>query len=114
MRVFFTRAVWVTFSVLAPLAVSAQGQVLANPLGTSDLRVAVGVIIKSVLGISGIVALLMFVYGGIIWMVSGGNPALVKKGKDTLIWSSLGLAVMFSAYIITNLIIRTISAGVGA
>ncbi|NCT54338.1 hypothetical protein GW758_00050, partial [Candidatus Falkowbacteria bacterium] len=65
----------------------------------------VGRVINSLMGIVGSLALLMFVYGGLIWMTSSGSQDKVKKGKDILLWSAVGLIVIFGAYALTKFII---------
>ena len=42
---------------------------LSNPLGTTDLRIIIGRIISALLGVSGAIALLMFVWGGFQWIL---------------------------------------------
>jgi len=89
----------------------AQGQTLENPLVTSDIRVIIGRVIKALLGISGAVALLMFVWGGFQWLISGGSPDKIKKGKDTLLWAALGLVIIFTSYTIVTAVITAITSG---
>ena len=80
----------------APLAVTAAS--LENPLGTTDLRVVAGNIIKGVLALSGTAALLMFIYGGAQWIMSQGEKTKIEKGQKTVIWAALGLCFIFVAY----------------
>jgi hypothetical protein len=47
----------------------------------------------------------MFIYGGFLWIMSGGNEDNVKKGKETLKWAVLGLVVVFASYSILNFIL---------
>lgn len=53
---------------------------------------------KLILGITGSLALLMFVYGGFIWLISGGNKEAVQKGKNILIAATIGIIIVFVAY----------------
>lgn len=55
-----------------------------NPIETDSPEKLIGNIINAVLGISGSLALLMFIYGGFTWMLSGGNAEKVTKGKWTM------------------------------
>lgn len=81
-------------------------QTFKNPLGSSvDYLDVVANIIEVVLGVVGVLALLVFIYGGIVWMTSLGNSERVKLGRDTLIWASLGLVVVFASFAIVNLIL---------
>lgn len=84
---------------------------LANPLGSgvSTPQDLIGRVINSVLGVVGSIALLMFVYGGLIWMTSSGNPEKVKKGRDIIVWSAIGLAVIFMAYALTRVVLTVVA-----
>ena len=66
-------------------------------------------IISTFLGIVGIIALIMFVYGGLLWMTAAGNAQRVDKGKDLFIWSIIGLVVIFSSYAIASFIIDNLT-----
>ncbi|TAK04142.1 hypothetical protein EPO34_03280 [Patescibacteria group bacterium] len=82
---------------------------LQNPLGTSDLRQVIGNIVRALLGFAGAGALLMFVWGGFQFMMAAGNPKNVEKGKLTLIWATVGLVVIFSAYTLLDTLIKALS-----
>lgn len=84
---------------------------LKNPLGAINTPAElIGRILNSVFGIVGSLALVMFVYGGLTWMTSSGNPEKVKKGRDILIWSAIGLFVVFSSYALVRVVLTTIVA----
>lgn len=91
----------------APLQAKAQ-VVLTNPLGTSDVRIIAANLIQGALGLSGTVALIMFIYGGIVWMTSAGNPEAITKGKKTLVWAILGIIVIMSAFVIVRTVFEAI------
>lgn len=84
---------------------------LTNPLGATvnSPQLLIGKIITAIMGIVGSIALLMFVYGGLTWMTSSGNQEKVKKGRDIILWSSVGLVVVFMAYALTKFVITTIA-----
>ncbi len=84
---------------------------LTNPLGETDVRIIIARLINGFLGISGSLALVMFIYGGILWMTAMGNDTRLKKGKDTLIWAILGILVIASAYVATNAIFNAVLTG---
>ena len=83
---------------------------LENPLGSNVTSISqlYGRIIYAFLGLSGAVSLVMFILGGFSWMTAGGNEEKVKKGRDTLIWASLGLVVIFSSYAVLKTIFETL------
>ena len=82
--------------------VGAGGTSLPNPLSTGDPRVLAGYIIKAILGVTGSVALAIFIIGGFMWMLSSGSQKRVKKGTSMMVWAALGLAIIFFAYSIVN------------
>mgnify|MGYP000329909870 CR=1 FL=1 len=87
----------------------AYAQKLRNPLKTSSIPELIGIVINAILGIVGSIALVMFVYGGLQWMLSGGNADRVKAGRQTFVWAILGLVVIFTSYIIVRTIFNTIA-----
>src|SRR3972149_2213365 len=94
----------IIFTILASLilffnAVNlALADELPNPLKTNDPRVFIGQIIKGILGLSGSIALLMFVYGGVVYLTAQGENERIQRAKNTLTWATVGLAVIFGSY----------------
>lgn len=87
------------------LAMAASGTptvVLLNPIGEDNPMVIIANVIRAILGVLGAVTLLMFVYGGFMLIFSAGNEERLKKGRETLIWSIIGLAVVLSSYSILS------------
>jgi len=73
---------------------------LKNPLGDNmnDPRIFIGRLIKGILGLSGSIALLMFVYGGVVYLTAQGENERIQRAKNTLTWATVGLAVIFGSY----------------
>ncbi len=69
-----------------------------NKLGTTDMAEMIGKAIKMGTGILGSIALIMVLYGGILWMTSGGSAEKTKQAMDILLWSSLGIIVILASY----------------
>ena len=116
LKTIFTILVFVVF-VLSFLSISlaqtttntaSQDLTLPNPLGTTDISVLAGRIIKAVLGLVGVFALVMFIYGGVLWMSSGGSEEKIKKGKETLVWAVAGLALIFFSYAVLEFLFKVI------
>ncbi len=53
----------------------------------------------------GIVAVIMIIYGGYIYMTSRGNADQAKRGRTILIWAILGLAVVLAASALVNIFV---------
>lgn len=82
---------------------------LSNPLSSTPTpQQLIGKVIQAVLGLVGSLALLMFVYGGLTWMTAAGNGDKVQKGKDILVWSVIGLVVIFSSYVLVKFVFTSL------
>ena len=85
-----------------------------NPIGneTIDPGNANGVlinIINGVIGSLGIVAVIVVVIGGILYMTSSGDSTKVKKAKDTILYGIIGLVICALAYAIVNFVISNLN-----
>ncbi len=77
-------------------------------LGTTSVQGITGNIIKSIIGLFGIVATAFIVYGGILWMTSGGEEEKVKKAKKLMISGIIGMIIIVSAYAITSYLLNNL------
>jgi hypothetical protein len=91
-------------------AISGSSVVLPDPLGGLNFPKLVGNIVKTFAGIAGSIALLMFVWGGIGWIMSGGNAEKVNKARSTLVNATIGLVLILAAYSFVSAIIDTLLA----
>jgi len=83
-------------------------------LGQTDIRIIVARIIEVFLGLLGMIAVVLIIYGGWLWMSAAGDAAKIAAAKKTLINAVIGLAIILSSFGITQFIIsRLISATSG-
>lgn len=85
--------------VASETAVTTTGPIrLFNPLGAeTDIPAFIGRGIRGVLGVIGAIALLMFVYGGVVWMTAGDSKR-VDDAKNIIKNSVIGLLLIFFSY----------------
>lgn len=94
-----------TLLTLLLLPLSSQAAVsIENPLSADSVPALIGNAVRGLLGISGALALLMMVWGGIQWMTARGNSDQVKKGRDTMVWAIFGIIAIFGSYVVINFI----------
>lgn len=87
---------------------------LFNPLGsTVTIQGVIGRGIKAVLGLIGALALLMFVWGGVLWVSAGGNDKRVTEATTILKNSFIGLLIILFSYTVVALVFGVLS-GSGA
>lgn len=77
-----------------------------------DIALFIGFIIRAVLSTVGVIILIFMVYGGYLWMASGGNEQMVKKAKDILTNAAIGLIIVLAAYAITTFVVRGITGAI--
>lgn len=77
-------------------------------LGQADLKETIGNLIKVFLGFLGIVAVIIVLMGGFKWMTASGNEDKVSDAKKMLIAGVIGLAIILSAYAITEFIVSSV------
>ncbi|HQB76676.1 MAG TPA: hypothetical protein PLI25_03825 [bacterium] len=61
-----------------------------------------------ILGIVGSLALLMFVYGGFMFLISSGSSDKISKAKAIIVAAVVGLIIVFSSYLIIQFVLKTI------
>ncbi len=70
----------------------------------SDPRIMVAKLIKTFLGVMGIIAVVLALYAGFVIMTSSGNEEKIETGKKILMYCVTGAAVILGAYSITYFI----------
>ncbi|PIR93770.1 hypothetical protein COT97_04885 [Candidatus Falkowbacteria bacterium CG10_big_fil_rev_8_21_14_0_10_39_11] len=71
----------------------------------TNLSVVVGKVIQALLGLFGLVLMIIIIYGGILYMLAGGDSGKVTKAKDMIIQGILGMVIIGLAYAISTYII---------
>lgn len=75
------------------------------PASCRDVSIFITLLINIgnyIFGIIGALALIVFVYGGFMFILSGGNQEKVKKGTDAMMAAVIGLAIAFGGYFIIS------------
>ncbi len=71
----------------------------------ADIFVVGNTVVELILGLSGSFMLLMMVYGGFIFLTSGGNSSQVDKGKKVMFGAIIGIIIVFTAYTVIQFIL---------
>lgn len=79
----------------------------SSSINTLTLPQYIGRVLRNLLGFAGVLTLLVFIYAGVRLMY-GADKDSITKAKDSFIWASLGLAVIFSGYVVINTILGTL------
>jgi hypothetical protein len=114
--------IFMAFSPMAVLNVEAKGiadaaatvKKVAGSEGmgykTDDVKieVIVGKAIQILLGLLGIIFLILTIYGGVKWMMAGGEGGEVTKAKSVLTNGVIGLVIILSAYAISSYVMSAL------
>lgn len=71
---------------------------IENPLETDDFTTLITNFLQWLLGIAGGVALLMLIYGGIIYITSTGDQQKMESGKRIVTWTIFGLIIILVSF----------------
>ena len=78
----------------------------------SDLIGPTGVftqITNTVLYAVGIISVIMLIYGGLRYVLSGGDSKKVTDAKNTILYAIIGLIISILAFAIVNFVINTVT-----
>ncbi len=91
-----------TVSIFAfPLYVYAAGSFTFLGKPVVDI---VNDLIKTILSLVGRVSLLILIFGGVFYIVSGSNPENQEKAKKTITYAIFGLIIVLISYAIMNIL----------
>lgn len=72
-----------------------------------DPRVIIASVINVLLSLLGIIAVILIIYAGFLWMTAGGDKEKVKKATDIMKNSAIGLIIILAAWGISNFILTS-------
>lgn len=66
---------------------------------------------KFVYYMTGIIGVIFYIYGGYLYMFAGSSQTNVQKGRETILYTTLGIIVVITAAMIVNLAVSFIAPG---
>lgn len=89
-----------------PVGLCPTGSVFAPlcNLGSSNFGKIIGNLIIAILIIAVIIALFFLIYGGIKWILSGGDKTAVEAARQHIVAAIVGLCITLLAFFILNVI----------
>ena len=82
-------------------------------LSQGDPRVIVGRLIQIILSFLGVIALVLIMYAGFLWLTSGGEEEKVNQAKKILSNAIIGLVIILSSWGIATFLLNRISQATG-
>lgn len=63
------------------------------------------------LGFLGIVAVIMVIYGGVLYVTAAGNQENIDKGKKIIMYAVIGIVIILLAFALVNTLLSGLGAG---
>ncbi len=101
-------------SIASDLVISAQNiGTINNPLGNNNLTIwsVVGSGLNIILPLAGILFVAIFIYAGISYMISTGDPGKVKAAQAMMTNAIIGFVIIAFAFVIQAIVQKGLSGG---
>ena len=106
-KLIILQAALVTFLLVASPSLAQSGDV-------SKIQNFIQNVIQVLVTLSGLVATGFFVWGGVGYITSSGNPEALDRSKKTILYSSIGLAIVLGAFILSNIVTQMATSAFGS
>jgi hypothetical protein len=94
-----------------PLVLSEPA--FAATAGVSNVENFIRSIITVFAGLAGLVATGFLVAGGFTYITSSGNPEHLDRGKRTITYALIGLAITIGAFVLSNIVTSLATSAFG-
>ncbi len=74
--------------------------------GVNDFVLLAKKVSDIILGLSGSLALLAFIYGGVMFLISSGNNEQISKAKSILMGAVIGLVIVFISFTVVSFVFK--------
>lgn len=103
------------------LAADLRGDILNKTKGVANttfqtdvnpenaLAESVGTVVNVLVGVLGAIAVILILYAGFLWMTAGGNDEQIKKAKNTIRATVIGMLIVAFAYGIASFFIGAVA-----
>jgi hypothetical protein len=81
--------------------------------GTGDFKSLLLTIINYFLGFLGVLAVLMVIYGGVLYITASGDPQKADKGKKIIMYAIIGIVIILLSFALINTVLGAALGGTG-
>lgn len=78
-------------------------------LGTADLKQSIIKAVQWLLSFLALIAVVLIIYGGFIWLTAAGNEENVDKAKRIIAAASIGMVIILMSWAIAIFVVRSTS-----
>ena len=106
-KIIFLQALFITSLICVTPVLAQSGDV-------DKIENFIKSIIQVLVTLAGLVSAGFFVWGGVGYITSSGNPETLERSKRTILYSGVGLAIVLGAFVLTNVVSDLAIASFGA
>jgi len=90
--------------ILFVLFLSVASPALADSGDVTKIQTFIQSVIQVLVTLAGLIAAGFFVWGGVGYITSSGNPESLDRSKKTILYSAVGLAIVLGAFVLSNIV----------
>lgn len=95
---------YLIFSTLFTLLLLMATPASAQSADVAKIQSFIQNVIQVLVTLSGLIAAGFFVWGGVGYITSSGNPEALDKSKKTILYSAVGLVIVLGGFVISNVV----------
>ncbi|HCC22643.1 TPA: hypothetical protein DF272_00485 [Candidatus Falkowbacteria bacterium] len=89
---------------------SCRGAADLSECNLSAVEDMIVTVAEFILGLAGSLALAMFVYGGVLYILAGASQGMLTKAKNAIKYAVIGLVIILSAGLIMKLVVQALTS----
>jgi len=82
-----------------------------TPCGLNEAFQVVVNISRVIVAFTGSAALLMFTFGGVMFVIAAGNQDRVQRGKNIMVAAAIGIVIILGAWVMVNFVLIALTGG---
>ena len=88
--------------------------VLAASADVTKVQTFIQGVIQVLVTLAGLISAGFFVWGGIGYITSSGDPEKLDRAKKTIVYSAIGLVIVLGAFLISTIVTQLATGAFGA
>jgi len=102
-----------TFSSAFVFFLLLASPALAVSADVSKIQTFIQGVIQVLVTLAGLVSAGFFVWGGIGYITSSGDPEKLDRSKKTIVYSAIGLAIVLGAFVLSTVVTQLATGAFG-
>jgi len=105
-KIIVFSATLLSFLLLATPALAASADV-------TKIQTFIQSVIQVLVALAGLISAGFFVWGGIGYITSSGDPEKLDRSKKTIVYSAIGLVIVMGAFVLSTIVTQLATGAFG-